>query len=306
MFLTVDKKEVLTELSDILLSHEVNGHILIDSIEWKKEDIIELISICLEDNTFRWNGEWFRQNDGVFMDNSMSPVLAEIAARIRERVVLPRLSIKPKLFGRFVDDMVLVGPPAVGKEFAEIWNESGIKTTSGKHKIATVWLSNQFSAGKVVHWTSAQHYNVKKGIYWGGIDRIKAANSGPIALDDGINEWNGFFINSGYPPHIIKNWGNEWIERRKNPIQKPTEKYLASVPNNANSAEFVKMFQDEGIISTHFRNSLFKTLQSRPETGHEPGVGVYQIPCKTCDKIYIGQTGRALNIRIKEHMKKKC
>uniref|UniRef100_T1IHM0 Uncharacterized protein n=1 Tax=Strigamia maritima TaxID=126957 RepID=T1IHM0_STRMM len=46
--------------------------------------------------------------------------------------------------------------------------------------------------------------------------------------------------------------------------------YLASVPNNANSADFVKMFQDE----------------ARPETGHEPGVGVYQIPCKTCDILW--------------------
>ena len=28
---------------------------------------------------------------------------------------------------------------------------------------------------------------------------------------------------------------------------------------------------------------------------------VYEVPCKVCDKVYIGETGRSLNDRIKEH-----
>ena len=36
------------------------------------------------------------------------------------------------------------------------------------------------------------------------------------------------------------------------------------------------------------------------ETEKRSGV-VYQIPCKDCDQSYIGQTGRQLEVRIKEH-----
>ncbi len=31
--------------------------------------------------------------------------------------------------------------------------------------------------------------------------------------------------------------------------------------------------------------------------------GVYTIPCKVCDQMYIGETGRDLSIRIKDHKK---
>ena len=29
--------------------------------------------------------------------------------------------------------------------------------------------------------------------------------------------------------------------------------------------------------------------------------GVYKIPCSDCDKMYLGETGRDLNVRVKEH-----
>lgn len=29
--------------------------------------------------------------------------------------------------------------------------------------------------------------------------------------------------------------------------------------------------------------------------------GVYQLKCKTCDRVYVGETGRTIRMRIKEH-----
>ena len=34
--------------------------------------------------------------------------------------------------------------------------------------------------------------------------------------------------------------------------------------------------------------------------------GVYQIDCLNCDKFYIGETGRSVNVRMKEHKKDVC
>jgi len=36
---------------------------------------------------------------------------------------------------------------------------------------------------------------------------------------------------------------------------------------------------------------------------HDDPSGIYELKCKTCNKVYIGQSGRAIGIRFKEHMR---
>jgi len=45
---------------------------------------------------------------------------------------------------------------------------------------------------------------------------------------------------------------------------------------------------------------MFKRPKDKPDKESTTGV-VYKIKCNDCNKIYIGQTNRALKIRIKEH-----
>ena len=63
--------------------------------------------------------------------------------------------------------------------------------------------------------------------------------------------------------------------------------------------------------SNNFRvvNKANNTIRSRLIKNHPPrnddpmqASGVYEIPCKDCDNVYFGQTGRPFNVRIKEHM----
>ena len=44
-------------------------------------------------------------------------------------------------------------------------------------------------------------------------------------------------------------------------------------------------------------------IRNRPPPNEDPTLssGVYKIPCKNCDKVYFGQTGRPFKKRIKEH-----
>ena len=53
--------------------------------------------------------------------------------------------------------------------------------------------------------------------------------------------------------------------------------------------------------ATSLRKSLSHPQDSVPSS-NKSGV-VYQIPCANCNKSYIGQTGRNLSQRIKEHQK---
>ena len=47
------------------------------------------------------------------------------------------------------------------------------------------------------------------------------------------------------------------------------------------------------------RSSLVKVKQPRPDR-KKKGV-VYEVPCKDCPRVYIGETGRTLKKRISEH-----
>ena len=40
--------------------------------------------------------------------------------------------------------------------------------------------------------------------------------------------------------------------------------------------------------------------KNKAKTSHQNNA-VYEIPCKNCKKIYVGESGRDLKIRIKEH-----
>ena len=50
-----------------------------------------------------------------------------------------------------------------------------------------------------------------------------------------------------------------------------------------------------------YQNKLINNLCNNKPKKCFTNYGVYEIPCKTCDKIYVGESGRDLEKRIKEH-----
>ena len=49
-------------------------------------------------------------------------------------------------------------------------------------------------------------------------------------------------------------------------------------------------------------NNIIKLVKDKTKTCDNVNV-VYKINCKDCNASYVGQTGRRLNVRIKEHTK---
>ena len=50
-----------------------------------------------------------------------------------------------------------------------------------------------------------------------------------------------------------------------------------------------------------YGNKLTQNLCSNKPKKCLPKYGVYEIQCETCDKIYVGESGRDLEKRVKEH-----
>ena len=52
-----------------------------------------------------------------------------------------------------------------------------------------------------------------------------------------------------------------------------------------------------------YKNKLTHNLCVNKPKNQEVNNGVYEIPCNTCKKVYVGETGRDLKTRVKEHQK---
>ena len=55
-------------------------------------------------------------------------------------------------------------------------------------------------------------------------------------------------------------------------------------------------------IDFKFKNTIFKQITMKKHELINPS-GIYGIKCNTCNRMYIGQTGRSINIRHKEYIR---
>jgi hypothetical protein len=65
-----------------------------------------------------------------------------------------------------------------------------------------------------------------------------------------------------------------------------------------------KLFKNTNIkIAFKTNNTIGNILKERTTTNKYEQTGIYKLTCTECNKAYIGQTGRTLEIRYKEHIR---
>ena len=70
--------------------------------------IIELLTICLEDTSFKFRGKFYRMTDGLAMGSPVSPIVANIFMENFERNAILTMKDRPHLWLRFVDDVLAI------------------------------------------------------------------------------------------------------------------------------------------------------------------------------------------------------
>ena len=109
-------------------------------------------------------------------------------------------------------------------------------------------------------------------------------------------------VANGYPPSFLQKVTKT---RNSTPKRETTEfKYTAVLPYiKAVSEPLRRHLQQQGIRAVFKSDTALTSRLVRPKDPADPnkqdGV-VYKIPC-TCDKVYIGETGRPMQARMKEH-----
>ena len=94
-------------------------------------------------------------------------------------------------------------------------------------------------------------------------------------------------------------------------IAKKRQQYPSTVPHNKKWVTFTYFSPMVRCITNLFKQSNLNiayratnTIQqlSERQTNTNPS-GIYKLKCKTCNNVYVGQSGKSINIRHKEHIR---
>ncbi len=263
----------------------------------------------------------------------ISPIIANIFMEHLEERALESASKKPSLWLRYVDDTFTLWPHNQDSldEFLHHLNsicptiqftmetESNnqlpflditVKRT-GPNKIKTEIYRKQTHTDRYLNYRSYHPHHIKNGIINTLNHRAKAICKDQTSLAQETNHLRSVFRSNGYPDAMV----NRIIQSTKNKssvnkeeLQQET-KTIMTIPYVQGVSEKIKRVCYKEGIHVVFRSgktlrSILTHVKPKPDDNNLPGV-IYKIPCLDCNRSYIGETGRTLQVRIGEH-KRHC
>ena len=198
----------------------------IDLLGLSVENIRDLLAFVLNNNYFRFGTSVYRQREGVAMGNQLAPPFAIIFMHCLEERMLRTASLKPEMYGRYIDDTLLIwlhGSDAL-QDFIRHCNQQhpSIRFTyeSSEQGRAVPFLDVQFTvsaSGEVdfglyrkpsdsginVDFHSAVPDALKFAVARQHFSRAQANSSSQDKTDEGIEMTRQLLRHNNYPKHTI-------------------------------------------------------------------------------------------------------
>ena len=283
--------------------------------------IIDLIKLCIKDCKFEFNGNYYAKKFGMAMGNPLSPVLSNLYMEFFESRILNNILPEKAVWYRYVDDIICMWPreenvnnflmnlnslvPSI-KFTMESENDSTlpfldcmIHRDGRKFKFSIYRKPTNVSA--YVHYYSSQSDKVKQSVFSSMFLRALRICS-PEFLDEEIMKIFTIGKQLKYPKMYMENTLRK--AKRTFSSTETKEPYnvknLLVLPYSENFKGLPHILKNFDINVAFKNNSTVRTTLIKNSPDNKIGC-VYKIPCKTCNKSYIGQTGKDLETRIKQH-----
>lgn len=287
--------------------------------------IMNLITLCINNMYFEYNGVFYKQRNGLAMGCPLSPALSEFYLDVFETQAIEIFDVKPVIYKRYVDDTFIIWPQDIipVESFLDHMNcqAKTIKFTieyekDGKlpfldvevkregDKISTSVYRKVTDSGRYLHYDSNHPQCTKTGIASTLLHRAKShchkkqdQNQEEVFIEKTL-------VNNGYPNNFVKKLIN-----KKTRVIEEKEKPEATVciPYVRGLSEKIQRIGRNVNLRTVFssKNTLKSNLvRTKPEVKRKLNKNVvYSIPC-ACAQEYIGETSRPLEVRVKEHRQK--
>jgi hypothetical protein len=153
-----------------------------------------------------------------------------------------------------------------------------------------------------LHAKSAHHPAQKKGVLTSLIQRARKFCDAD-SLDEEIEHLKEAFRKNGYNHHAIRQALHKKGKSRPQQ-EKPTG--VARLPyQGATSPKVSRLLSKYNIQTVHIPAKNIHLLRPVKDKLGLKATGIYCIPCE-CSKVYVGQTGRTIKARLKQHKRHVC
>ena len=298
-------------------------------------EFIKGIEIILNNTYFSFDGKFYSQIEGSPMGSPISPILADIVMEDLEVFYLQKLNSIYDIYIRYVDDIFMTVSASEVEHVLEVFNSyhDKLKFTVEKEvngqlnfldvsvirdkgeSIITNWYRKPTFSGRYLNYHSEHPNEHKISVVTSLVDRAI------LLSDDRFHNSNltlieKILINNNYPIQFIK----KHVKKRCNILRMR----INNVDDNRTPSRdgdksinivlpYIKKFSEKlnskmkktniKIVNRGYNtlaNSIIKTGKDKLANNKQSSL-IYKIECKNCDKVYIGQTHRYLEKRIKEH-----
>ena len=298
----------------------------------------KLFKYCTKNITFKFGDFYFKQLNGIAMGSPLAPALAEVFLTKIENEYInnPSNPLGILFYYRFVDDIFVILPENEDEnEFLKKFNSFhkslkftmeheqnnklsflDVQISKNNGKLITSWYRKPSNTLMFNPWESHGPKRYKINLIRTMINRLKIICSDKFLFNKDLKRLKESFLWSGYPNLVIEKYFNICLKKKETGVQNCSEDsrkqiYFGFQYVNETSVNFVKNISK--LISKNFnfikctpyfkkgRNLLSYFSPKIKEFNKDTSTGVYRIPCADCSQCYIGETGRALTIRMKEH-----
>ncbi|CAH2089803.1 unnamed protein product [Euphydryas editha] len=321
LFTNVPVKETLNILTKLLKNNHTNANEI--------TELIELTKLCMKQNYFKFNNQFYQQKEGLAMGSPLSPLMADIFMDdFENKHIVKNNNIL--YYYRYVDDIIIcwTGTDRQLDIFVKNLNNihPKIKFKSEleqNHSINFLDLTitrvnnkHQFGIFRKPTYTdttipasSCHPWQHKLAAFHSYVHRLLSI---PLTKENYLKELNLIYHMAqanGYNNNIV----NNIIKKQKSMrIKKDLystapdkiNKYKSSLTYFGTVSERIAKTLKAHDIHVAFRtnNTLKNICNGKDKVNNKQKSGIYKLECSDCKATYIGQTGRKFETRYKEHI----
>jgi hypothetical protein len=325
----------VTKAVDITIQRLNESNILQNSL-LTKTDIKDILHLSLKNSYFQFNGKYYKQNKGLPMGNTLSPIIADIYMDYYMNEHLQQVNINDKIW-RYVDDILIItkmNKHELDDYVDKLNNINGsIRFTSeyeqndkinfldteltrinknNQMKIKTRWFRKETASDRLLNYESCHGKSIKTNIVKNMATRIIQTTEDAQEQKEDLSKLKTMLLNSNYPPKEIEKLikqtceninSNSNINNAKNQNDnKQNTDYSLCLPYVPGLKVLKRKLEKKLKIKLYFSypnklQSYFNRSMKTPSNSI-----IYQIPCE-CGKTYVGQTKVGINNRMKQHYK---
>ena len=321
LFTSIPVKEALTATQNaLILRQSWRGKTMLSM-----DSISTLLELCLNTTYFMFRGLFYRQRHGCAMGSPVSPIVANIFMEGFEDVALDFIDFAPRIWRRYVDDTFCVIQKDHVNTFKDHLNSvnSHIQFTheeesEGKlpfldtlvRKDAEGFLHTSVyrkptHTNQLLHFDSHHPLHQKIGVVKTLTRRAMNVSSDDDSLNTEKKVLKEAFQGCGYPDWAIRS-GKALNIHQERQNQEDYKGYVSIPYVKGVSEPISRILSSVGVQAAMKPCNTLKQALVRPkdrDRDEDKAGVVYQISCKDCPAKYIGQTGRHLGERLKEHRK---